>query len=364
MKRAIRQCPDVGIPTPNTCNKLCKLLGVLTLIGWSILADPAYGQPQTEPDLETVLEELSGLVSIHLENGNRPSGKIVSWDGEEIRLEVKMGGGSAQMSFPAETIREISFPGQGALETLDQWMNDSARTEDALALFRAFYQQRGAYFAYLDRSGLNLFVEYIRFALEKDKPLRAVAMIEVLRPHIEDPTTLKSLDDAVLMAFFKADMLEEAVEQAETWIETALPAGESALGWRILAEIHFRDEAYEDALWTALYPIAFANQILPEHLDRCYAIAIAAAKETRQDPIAERLTYEMRQRALAWPEANLLLQPYKPEPKPETTEAENDTSEAPEAATEDMLEPIQTPSPIDPMESLPTRIPGGLKLEG
>jgi ribosomal protein S18 acetylase RimI-like enzyme len=346
MKRPIRQC-------------LC--VGLLILIGWSIPAGSTHGQSQDGPTLETIREELSGPVTILLENGNRPSGKIVASDGDEIRLEVKMGGGSAQMSFPAEKIREMSFPGREALDTLDQWMEDPARTEDALALFRDLYRQRGAYLAHLDDSDLNLFVEYVRFALEKDKPLRAVAMIEVLRPHIDDPATLKSLDNAVLMAFFKADMLEEAAKQAEVWIDSAPPAGSSALGWRILAEIHFRDEAYEDALWTALYPIAFANQILPEHLDLCYAFAIAAAKETRQDPIAERLTREMRERALAWPEASPLLQPYKPDPQPETTEAEPTNAETEPTNAEEILDPIQTPSPLDPMESLPTRIYGGLK---
>lgn len=316
---------------------------------------------QTErPATAAFRAELNGPVAVLLSNGSRQSGRIVGWDGQQLRLEVALGGGSAQVTYPASDLRAMSFPGRLALDQLAEWTRDPNRVDDALDLFRAFYQQRGAFLQYLDPAELNLFIEYVRFALQHDKPLRAVAIIETLRPHIKDPTRLKDLDDAVLMAFFQAGMLDEATAKAKAWIDAAPPAGSSALGWRILADIQFRAEAYEEALWTALYPIAFANQILPEHLDLCYAFAIAAAQETRQADIAERLTREMHERELPWPTQHTQLQPYQPAPPP----AEGETPpEAPKNNNDPLHEPIQTPSPLDPLQSLPTRISRGLKPE-
>ncbi|MFP4261341.1 MAG: hypothetical protein ACLFS1_09705 [Opitutales bacterium] len=334
-------CP----PRPSTAAR-CLLLAALLLC-------PLLGVSEQSDEFTEIRAELDGPVDILLDNGNRQTGKIVHWDGDQLSLKVALGSGSARMSYDAGSIRRISFPGRDALKQLAEWTRDANRTEEALELFRAFYEQRGAFFEFLDPAELNLFHEYIRFALEHDKPLRAVAMIEVLRPHIEDPARLKALDDAVLLAFFKADMLQEAQEKAKAWIDTAPPAGDSALGWRILAEIQFREEAFEEALWTALYPIAFANQILPDHLDHCYALAIAAARETRQDSITERLTREMRQRELSWPHSHPLLHSYSPPPP----EPENDKPDEPaQGSTKDLLDPIQTPSPLDPMQTLPTRI--------
>jgi hypothetical protein len=341
------------------------LLRLLLALATVALIRPADAQSGGDPSLTTIRAELGGPIEILLKNGNRQTGRVAEWDGENLRLDVDLGVGSAQMTFAAENIRDIAFPGRKYLQVLGRWMRDPARTDDALEVFRAYYRQQGAFFQFLDAAELNLFEEYIRFAIESDKPLRAVAMIEVLRPHIEDPQRLKALDDSILLAFFRADMLDQAAEQAVAWVESAPSAGPSALGWRILADIQFRDEAYEDALWTALYPIAFANQILPEYLDICYAYAIAAAEETRQRALKARLIREMRERALSWPTEIESLQPYEPLPPRESTPAEagTDAGDGPEpepeeaaTETEDLLEPIQTPSPLDPTESLPTRI--------
>jgi hypothetical protein len=199
---------------------------------------------------------------------------------------------------------------------------------------------------------LDLFVRYARYALEKDEPLRAVAIIEVLRPYIEDEALLESLEDAALLAFFLGGLKDEAETQARKWIEAASPAHASALGWRILAEIQFGSEQFEDALWTALYPVAFANQMPMEHLNECYAFAIAAAQETRQPKLSERLSREMAARELPWPEAIGLLAEFQPQPA--TAPASDTPTEAEQLA--EALGPIQSPSPLDPLEELPTRI--------
>lgn len=323
----------------------------------------------TDPvDFAKIEADLAGPVSLRLKNGNRQTGRVVSWDGETLRLAVQLGGGSAEMQFSADKIRDIAFPGGEYLERLRQWTTDPERSHDALALFRAFYKQRGPYLRYMDENEIALLVEYARFALEQDEPLMAISIINVLRPHIEDKALLESLDDAILLAFFLGGMKEEALTQAREWVETADPAGASALGWRILAEIHFREERYEEALWTALSPVAFANQMPTEHLDACYAFAIAAAEKTRQDTVKQKLHREMRQRNLAWPGNIPALADLEPEivPAPEETEAaegaeetDSQTGDAPgEESNEDATQETapETTPPKSP-DSLPSRLP-------
>ncbi len=292
-------------------------LAAATLFAASASSLPAQSMSRIQADL-------AGPVQVLLDNGNRQGGTIASWDGESLRLEVELGGGSAEMTFQADEIRDISFPGNQYLSLLGDWVNDPDRVEDALGLFRAFYQQRGAYLRYMDEGELSLFVRYARYALEQGEPLRAVAMIEVLRPYIDDEALLDSLDDAVLLGFFLGGMREQAQTQAAKWIESAEPSGGSALGWRILAEIHFANEAYEEALWTALKPVAFSNQMPMEHLAACYAFAIAAASETRQEALQQRLAEEMETRDLTWPTDIALLADYADTAKPMTDEEEED----------------------------------------
>lgn len=322
-----------------------RLAGLLALTSLACLS--LNGQTLAE-----VKADLSGPAQILLQNGNRQMGMITSWNGDLLRLKVKLGAGSAEMTFRADEIKDIGFSGENRLQTLQTWTEDPARATDALALFRAFYQQRGAFLQYMDASELNLFVNYALFALKQGKPLRAVAMIEVLRPYIQDDARLKSLDDAALLGLFLGGMNEQAESQAIKWIEAAEPAGESALGWRILAEMRLREERYEDALWRALYPIAFANQMPMEHLEFCYALAIRAAIGSDQEALAERLTDEMLNRGLAWPSENPLLGSGLPEELLAVPAAEAPV-EVPAKNQNDKIEEIQKPG--DSVDSLPTR---------
>ena len=318
-------------------------------------------QAGEEVGLAEIREVLDRPVELVLKNGNRQTGTIEQWDGESLRLSVRIGGGSAEMRFPAEAIERIRFPGGEYLRTLGEWMRTPGREEDALDLFRAYYRQRGAYFDLLDTDELRVFVQYARFAIEQKKPLRAVAIIEVLRPHIQDEGLLERLDEEMLLAFFLGGMREQAESRAREWIRRAEPAGDSALGWRILAQLHFREERYEDAFWTALHPVAFANQLPMEHLNVCYAFAILAGEEIRLENEPTRLAREMRERGLAWPEDVGVLAGRAPdaflaEPGPPPASASPADGAGELGPDEDGEEPLETPSPVDPVESLPTRI--------
>ena len=248
--------------------------------------------------------------------------------------------------------RQIRFPGVEYKRTLYEWKNDPERVEDALALYRAYYQQQGAYLSLLSQRELSLFIDYADFALAQNEPLKAVATIDIISPYIEDEAVLKQLEENLLLGFFQGGMRDEAEVEARKWTKEAEPAGSSALGWRLLAEINFEQEEYENALWTAMHPIAFSNQMPMLHLDVCYALAILAAEELRFKEEPLQLAAEMRDRGLAWPDYVEILSGKAPE----YFTAENTEAETKIKATIIEQKPLQTPSPIDPIESLPTRI--------
>ena len=307
--------------------------------------------------LSEIRDELKAPLSILLKNGNSQTGQVVDWDGQDMRLRVNLGGGTAEMSFSAEDILEIRFPGNEHIVTLYEWMRTPGREGDALELFRAYYQQRGAYLDLLDESDINLFFRYALFALDQKEPLRAVAMIEVFRPYIKDPIRLREMDDAILMGFFQGGMREEAEAQARRLIEESSPSGPSAMPWRILAELHFDEERYEAALWTALQPIAYSNQMPMEELNTCYALAVASAEELRLKDDTLRLAREMRERDLSWPESIPALLHREPSAFSLGYEAGKAADEENLSLSgEALLETLETPSPIDPLESLPSRL--------
>ena len=101
-----------------------------------------------------------------------------------------------------------------------------------------------------------------------------------------------------------------------------------------------------------MHPIAFSNQMPMLHLDVCYALAILAAEELRLKEEPLQLAAEMRDRGLAWPDYVEMLSGKAPE----YLTAENTEAETTVETTIIEQKPLQTPSPIDPIESLPTRI--------
>lgn len=307
---------------------------------------------QLSPTLSEIRSTLQEPVTIALDGGNQQTGQVTRWDESELRIEVSLGEGTAELTFPADEIRSIRFPGAEYKRTLYEWKNDPERVEDALALYRAYYQQQGAYLSLLSQRELSLFIDYADFALAQNEPLKAVATIDVISPYIEDEAVLKQLKENLLLGFFQGGMREEAEVEARKWIKEAEPAGSSALGWRLLAEINYEQEEYENAFWTAMHPIAFSNQMTMLHLDVCYAFAILAAEELRLKEEPLQLAAEMRDRGLAWPDYVEMLNGKAPE----YFIAENTESETIEEAIAIEQQPLQSPSPIDPIEYLPTRI--------
>ena len=328
---------------------------IILLVAFIFAARALFSQDSLS--LLEIRTDLQAPLSIQLKKGNVQTGQVVYWDGQNMRLRVDLGGGTAEMSFSVEEIRAINFPGNKHINTLYEWTRTPGRVEDALELFRAYYQQRGAYLDFLEDSDINLFFRYAMFALEQNEPLRAVAMIEVFRPLISDPIRLRELDDAILLGFFVSGMREEAEAQARLIIEESPPTGPSAMPWRILAELHFDAERYEATFWTALQPIAHSNQMPMAELDACYALALVSAEELRLKVDAQRLAIEMLDRDLSWPKSIPALIDREPKFLSLGFEAKKANDEENIPYTEKLLlKSLETPAPIDLSESLPSRL--------
>jgi hypothetical protein len=316
----------------------------------------ASAAAERDTSLNAIREVLRGPVEIVLQNGVQYTGRIDAFDGESLDLAVATAArGEAVLTFDKGQIQRLRFPGEAYRETLVRWMEDPTRVADALALFRAFYEQQALYFDLLSESALSLFIEYARFALRNNEPIVAVAVAEEIRPRLQSAATRRRLDDTLVLGFLRAGLDDEAAEAARVWIREADPAGDTALGWRVLAEIHMQAETFEDALWIALQPVAYASAMPMEHLASCYAMAIVSALELRHNDMARRLYLEMIERELSWPGSPDWIANKEPihfnEPEAQTLAAD----EADKSLEEEEA-PIQSPSPIDPMESLPTRI--------
>ena len=334
------------------CRSFHSLIIKQRLLLTTLLLAVTQVSAQLSPTLSEIRSTLQEPLTILLDGGNQQTGQVTRWDESELRIEVSLGGGTAELTFPANDIRSISFPGAEYKSTLYDWKNDPKRVKDALMLYRAYYQQQGAYLSLLSQRQLSLFIDYAEFALAQNEPLKAVATIDVISPYIDDEAVLKQLKENLLLGFFQGGMRKEAEVEARKWIKKAEPAGSSALGWRLLAEINYEQEDFENAFWTAMHPIAFSNQMPMVHLDVCYALAILAAEELRFNEEPLQLATEMRDRGLAWPDYVEMLNGKAPE----YFTSENTDAEITVEATIIKEKPLQTPSPIDPIESLPTRI--------
>jgi hypothetical protein len=338
--------------------KRISLLLASLLFAWLAHADTSR-----DTSIFAIREVLRGPVDIELQNGMVYSGRIEAADAATLHLAVTVATrGEAVLTFAKEQVRQLRFPGEIYRETLLRWSEDPTRNRDALSLFRAFYEQQIRYLDWLPESALSLFIEYARFALENNEPVIAVAIAEEIRPHLQCASMRRHLDDALVLGFLRIGLEAEAADAARAWIREADPAGDSAMGWRVLAEIYFLNEQYEDAMWVALLPVAYAGAMPTAHLSHCYAMAILSAIELRQMPMAQRLYHEMIERALPWPDNPAMIAVKEPayliEPEPTVVDADdaNDVDKNPANTASDSELPQQSPSPVDHMQSLPTRV--------
>ena len=57
---------------------------------------------QLSPTLSEIRSTLQEPVTIALDGGNQQTGQVTRWDESELRIEVSLGGGTAELTFPAD----------------------------------------------------------------------------------------------------------------------------------------------------------------------------------------------------------------------------------------------------------------------
>jgi len=260
-------------------------------------------------ELATIKAELSEPILLKLKNRQQISGNPINVSEKQIQVASAEGEGEIVFTFELEQIQEITVPGDSYKALAAEWMR-SGQSEDALELMGMLYEQRKTLLPLLPASDSHFFTYYVDLVLDSPHPARAIAIIQTLRPQIENPAALRALDDAVLESYQTLELYEEAQPLAEAWIKARKPYGESALGYYVLGAARLRSEAYEEALDLALHPIVFASPIPTDKLAECYAVAVSAALALRERTYAATLYREMQARGFDWPADDRSLQAF------------------------------------------------------
>lgn len=248
------------------------------------------------PDEER--EELRKPLTLFVEGGRQFTGTLAGFDGEKLSLRTVQAGGEIILSFPKEEIRRIFFPGGSILEATRQSI-ERGDLPGALPYMEALLALRFPVFPLLPHEQRSLYASVPMAALAIDRPAAAIAYVDALRPYLTGEADRTKLRTAELLARYIL-RLDDAREQASAWIADAPLFSESALGYFVLAAIHFENGAFEDALYTALQPMVFSGQIPVAYLPHCYSLAIASTHILGNDLHREQLLAEMRERNLPW----------------------------------------------------------------
>lgn len=266
-----------------------------------LLASVSCATETDAPDFDSIRSELAEPATVILKNGRRLHGHPMDVAGEQLRLGTAEGAGEVIYTLRFDEIRELRLPGESYKTVAMEWIQEN-RTDDALRLFALLFEQRSSLLPLLDAAESHFFIHYLRLVLRSGNPARAIAITERLKPQIDNPAAVRALDDAVLEAYTRLELHDEARPLAEAWVAERKPYGDSALGYYVLAAARLRAEQPREALETALRPVVFSAGLPMDYLPHCYAAAIGAALELRERDYARTLFEEMYARQLPWPD--------------------------------------------------------------
>jgi hypothetical protein len=288
-KNASRGCLSRG-PHQDSGFRVAVFLSAFLLSAFSARTQPAPLDLQLarEPAIVTTTanREFSGLL-----DGVRE---------ERLFIRVATGGGEVGYSFAPVEIEKLVLPGAD-IEAQASELWDRGAAAEALPLLEALGRQRLRYLPVLIEAHRRPLWLLIRASMRTGNPLATLGYINQLRPIAQNADDRALLRDAELDAHVKLGNADEIHRLASAWCAEADPAGNTALGWSILAQ-HANDAGdFTQARWTALQPVVFSGHLPMENLDTCYALAISAAHRLNDTAHATELFREMRARQLAWP---------------------------------------------------------------
>lgn len=258
------------------------------------LADGATAQPSLEA-------ELSGPIEVELRDGRRHSGHPVSFRDDLLTIRIAAGGGELEQGFPRDTIAKIHFSG-AATERTAVALVAEGQLQEAIPFLEGLWRQRAPFLALLDAESLDLLSALPGAQLEGGDAYRAISLAKLLLPHAKSSSISNRLQEAILVGHFDLELFEEADALAHGWIRQQDKFPDSALGWRILAELALAQKDYDRVLWVALQPIAVAGPLPMDNIEDCYALAIHAYHLLEAPEEAAMLFLEMSSLNLPWPQ--------------------------------------------------------------
>lgn len=249
---------------------------------------------------ESAEDELRGPVRVEMRDGRTYTGQPVAFGDGMLTLRIRIESGEVERGLPQEEIARLQFSGASVERAAAGHLADGA-VEEALPHLEALWRQRAPLLALLEPERLELLSALPVAYLAVGDAYNAIALARRILPHATEKTTADRLQEAILMGHFDLEFYEETDELARAWIREQESFPDSALGWRILAELALLQEDFDRVLWVALQPVAIAGPLPVEHLDACYALAIYAYHATEARDQAARLYREMVSLNLPWP---------------------------------------------------------------
>lgn len=219
-----------------------------------------------------------------------------------LHLRRAADGGEVGYSFAPDEIARLALPGSD-LESDAFDLLEREERASALPMLEALARHRMRYLPVIAPAGRRVLWELVRHGGASGDPGTVAATIRALRPLAAGPDDELALTGCELELSLRQGPPEETRAVATRWCTLADPAGTSALGWRVCAQLAYSDGDYAHARWMALHPITFGAPVASRDLDACYAIAIAAADRLGDVAHARALAEEMRRRGIAWPAA-------------------------------------------------------------
>lgn len=296
----------VGMPASGIRSMLSKhghsvscLQAIAVLL---ILLIPTTLQAQVDyVNMQQFEDALRKPFKIRTQKGQLFEGVPVRTEGDMIVFKSFSGVGEIELPLRREDISDLAIPGSEYKQTIKDLV-ENGRYEEALTLLKPLYAQRVRFFSILPEEA-EFFVLAVDANIAIGKPLDAVAVAKVLKPHISDKSLVRKLDEAIIIGHYKdpLTLYEESRQLAEVWLADAERFDTSALGWWIVSQIDYEEEKYLEARRMAMKPIVFSGQLSVRYLQHCYAVAAAAAVAMDDAEHARLLINEMQERGLTWP---------------------------------------------------------------
>lgn len=259
-------------------------------------------------DEKAMRETLAAPQTLVLTNGQALRGKAGGERDGRLVFRQVAGGGDVEYTFAPDEVERLTFA-DGQLKLQVFFLRAQGEHEKALAILEALYEQRAPYLAWMEADERAYFIDLVEVARDAGKPYLSVGVAKRLAMYTQDAATLAQLRDMILLGHYQLPLKADTQQLAETWIAERDRYGGSALGWYILARLHYDAGDVAKARDTALKPVVFSSQYPMDYLPHCYAIAILSAEALEDDTHANALKAEMEQRGLAWPADEGLTRP-------------------------------------------------------